>query len=227
MKQSQGEEKKIMDFQTGTTTLAFVFQGGILVAVDSRATMGSFIANENVKKIIPLSSKKLGTIAGGAADCQYWLSWLSQEIRMFELRNGKEPSTRASSRQMVNLINYYKRYGLSMGMMFAGIDDNGPNLYYIDTEARRTKGHLFSVGSGMTYAYGVLDTYYRYDMTVEEAVELGRRAIYHATNRDTASGGHVNVYHLNKEGWVSKIDFEDVNALHYKYRESKGLEEDK
>lgn len=30
---------------------------------------------------------------------------------------------------------------------------------------------------------------YRYDMPVEEAAELARRAIYHATFRDGASGG--------------------------------------
>ncbi len=92
---------------------------------------------------------------------------------MFELRHGREPSVAAASRIMVNLINYYKRYGLSMGLMLAGVDDNGPNLYYINTEGSRIKGHLFSVGSGMTYAYGVLDTFYRYDMSIDEAVELG------------------------------------------------------
>jgi len=29
----------------GTTTLAFVFQGGVIMAVDSRATMGNFISS--------------------------------------------------------------------------------------------------------------------------------------------------------------------------------------
>jgi 20S proteasome alpha/beta subunit len=53
------------------------------------------------------------------------------------------------------------------------VDENGPNLYYINTEGSRIKGDLFSVGSGMTYAYGVLDTFYRYDMSLAEAVELG------------------------------------------------------
>jgi len=52
---------------------------------------------------------------------------------MFELRHGREPSVAAASRMMVNLINYYKRYGLQMGLMLAGVDDNGPNLYYINT----------------------------------------------------------------------------------------------
>ena len=128
---------------------------------------------------------------------------------------------------MVNLINYYKRYGLQMGLMLAGVDDNGPNLYYINTEGSRIKGHLFSVGSGMTYAYGVLDTFYRWDMSLDEAVELGRRAIYHATHRDTGSGGFCRVYHVHKGGWTEKIAADDVNVLHYKYREEKGFEEDK
>lgn len=166
-----------MDFKTGTTTLGFVFQGGIIFAVDSRATMGNFISSETVRKVIEISKQKLATIAGGAADCQYWEAWLSQEVRMFELRHGKEPSVAAASRIMVNLINHYKRYGLQMGLMLAGVDENGPNLYYINTEGSRIKGHLFSVGSGMTYAYGVLDTFYRYDMTLDEAVELGKRFV--------------------------------------------------
>lgn len=31
------------DFQHGTTTLGFVFQGGVILAVDSRATGGQYI----------------------------------------------------------------------------------------------------------------------------------------------------------------------------------------
>lgn len=42
------------------------------------------------------------------------------------------------------------------------------------------------------YAYGVLDEGYRWDLTVDEAVELGQRSIYHATFRDAASGGTVS-----------------------------------
>ena len=51
---------------------------------------------------------------------------------------------------------------------------------------------MFSVGSGSTYAYGVLDSGYDWDLEVDEARELGRRAIYHATYRDSYSGGVVN-----------------------------------
>lgn len=51
---------------------------------------------------------------------------------------------------------------------------------------------MFSVGSGATYAYGVLDSGYKWELDVEDAIQLGRRAIYHATHRDAYSGGVVN-----------------------------------
>lgn len=68
----------------------------------------------------------------------------------------------------------------------------GPGIYYVDTDGNRFTNDKFSVGSGSTYAYGVLDSGYSKEMSVEEAQELGRRAIYHATFRDSFSGGVVN-----------------------------------
>merc|ERR1711957_1072339 len=88
------------------------------------------------------------------------------------------------------------------------------------TTERDSKGTFFSVGSGSTYAYGVLDNYYRKDLTVEEAIDLGKRAIYHATHRDAASGGINNLYHMTKDGW-KLIHSIDVNDMHYEFAEEK------
>ena len=59
----------------------------------------------------------------------------------------------------------------------------------------------FCVGSGATYAYGVLDGGWRYDLTDEAAIDLGMRAIYHATHRDAMSGGINNLYLVKADGW--------------------------
>lgn len=68
----------------------------------------------------------------------------------------------------------------------------GPGLYYVDDDGTRMSGRMFSTGCGNSYAYGVVDSGYREDLTVEEAYELGRRGIAHATHRDAYSGGVVN-----------------------------------
>ncbi|KAI3483931.1 hypothetical protein L1887_53087 [Cichorium endivia] len=172
----------------GTTTLAFRFQGGIIVCVDSRATAGSYIASGTVKKVIEINPYLLGTMAGGAADCQYWETYLGIQCRLHELRNKERISVAAASKYLSNLVYGYKGMGLSMGTMICGWDKTGPALFYVDSDGTRLKGDVFSVGSGSTFAYGVLDQGYKWDLTDDEAQELGRRSIYAAAHRDAYSG---------------------------------------
>ncbi|XP_068196473.1 proteasome subunit beta type-5 [Antennarius striatus] len=212
-----GIERKI-ELLHGTTTLAFKFQHGVIVAVDSRATAGSYIASQTVKKVIEINPYLLGTMAGGAADCSFWERLLARQCRIYELRNKERISVAAASKLLANMVYQYKGMGLSMGTMVCGWDKRGPGLYYVDSEGNRVCGDRFAVGSGSMYAYGVMDSGLRDDLTVQEACELGRRAIYQATYRDAYSGGQVNLYHVHSEGWT-QISQEDVLMLHQKYRE--------
>jgi len=214
---------KMTDFAKGTTTLAFEFQGGVLVAVDARATMGSFISSNNVRKVIEVNDFILGTMAGGAADCSFWEKYVAMQCRIFELRNGQKSSVAMASMMLYNIMRQYKGYGLSMGTMFTGSDKQGASLYYMDNDGTRLKGNLFAVGSGGTFAYGVLDTHYRYDLTLDEAVKLGIRAIASATFKDSASGGVVRIYHVTNNGnWDLIHDALDVSDLHYEFEAKKG-----
>lgn len=199
----------------GTTTLGFIFDGGVCLAVDSRASMGSYIGSGTVKKVLVISQFLLGTMAGGAADCSFWERQLAYQAKLYELREGKRISVAAASKLLANNVYQYKDMGLSMGTMIAGWDiNNTPALYYVDDDGTRVKGERFSVGSGSTYAYGVLDNEYRRNLTTEEAVELGKRAIYHATHRDAYSGSIINVFVINANGWKQYFSG-DMNELHY------------
>nr|BAA10931.1 LMPX of hagfish [Myxine glutinosa] len=215
---ASGESDVKIEFHHGTTTLAFKFDHGVIVAVDSRATAGSYVASQTVKKVIEINPYLLGTMAGGAADCMYWERVLSKHCRIYELRNKERISVAAASKLLANMVYQYKGMGLSMGTMICGWDKRGPGLYYVDEEGTRLSGGMFAVGSGSTYAYGVLDSNHRPDMTPEEAYDLGRRAICHATHRDAYSGGVVNLYHMQQSGWI-KVSQNDVSELQYKFRE--------
>lgn len=204
-------------FSHGTTTMAFIFDGGVLVAVDSRASMGSYIGSGTVKKVIPISKYLLGTMAGGAADCSFWERNLALQCRLHELREGKRISVAAASKLLGNTVYSYRGRGLSMGTMISGWDEKkGPSLYYIDSDGTRLKGNMFVCGSGGTYAYGVLDSEYRPDLSLDEAIELGKRAIWHATHRDAYSGGTINVFCIQEDG-VKQHFAGDMNSLADKY----------
>lgn len=211
---------KRLKFDKGTTTIAFLYSGGVCVAVDSRASQGPYVGSQTVQKVIPINDRLLGTMAGGAADCLFWQRNLGMQARLFELKNKEPISVAAASKLLANNMAYYKGMGLSMGTMVTGWDKTGPHLYYVDNDATRlmaTRKHpFFAVGSGGTYAYGILDSEYKWEMTKDEAENLGRKAIYHATFRDAYSGGMNNVYHVHENGW-DKLEAIDVYDLHEKY----------
>ncbi|KPM06769.1 proteasome subunit beta type-5-like protein, partial [Sarcoptes scabiei] len=164
---SNPSKKIAMKFNKGTTTLAFVYKGGVVVCADSRATGGQYISTQHCKKIIVINDFLLGTMAGGVMIC----GW--DVVR-------------------------------------------GPQIFYVDNEGNRMNGNLFSVGSGSTFAYGVLDSGYRFDLSDDEAYDLGRRAIFHATHRDGMSGGIVRVYTIKQDGW-KKITEQDMDNLYDAY----------
>eukprot|EP00871_Galdieria_phlegrea_P000206 jgi/Galph1/1186/GphlegSOOS_G5956.1 len=209
--------KDLVKFLHGTTTLSFIFSEGIIAAVDSRASMGQYIGSGSVKKVIEINKYLLGTMAGGAADCTFWERYLGMRCRLFELKNKDRISVAAASKILCNTVYQYKGMGLSMGTMIMGWDKKGPHIYYVDSEGTRLKGTKFSVGSGSTHALGVLDQGYKWDMSIDEACELGRRSIYHATHRDAFSGGYINVYYIGPDGWTF-ISHEDSGFdKHWQY----------
>ena len=72
------------------------------------------------------------------------------------------------------------------------------------------------MGSGSTFALGILDTVSReerWEMTEEEAIELGIKAIRHATFRDAFSGGYIGVYLITKTNGWKKVFSEDLALI--------------
>lgn len=225
IRREQKVNKKLFDFHKGTTTLAFKFKEGIIVAVDSRASMGSFIASQSVQKIIEINKYMIGTMAGGAADCYYWEKYLGRILNVYELRNNDRLSVKAASTILSNILYGYKGYGLCCGIILSGWDATGFHMFYIDDSGSKVEGNLFSCGSGSTYAYSILDSGYNYNLSIDDAVELARNAIYHATFRDGGSGGMVRVYYVGTDGYKKMIEGEDVRELHFHYTNPEAKEQ--
>jgi len=219
---------KNCQFYKGTTTLAFVYKpktandrGGVVVAVDSRASSGEYIASKTVKKILHINDRMVATMAGGAADCQFWIKVVAKYCNLYELREKNQISVRATSKYFANVLYQYRGKGLSVGSMVAGIDASGPSIYQVDSDGNRIQMKVCSIGSGSLSAYGILDTQHKEEMTDEEAVELGKRAIMHATHRDAGSGGFVTVAHITDQGKKVIGPF-DVSKLYADFKTERG-----
>ena len=106
-------------------------------------------ASQTVRKIIEINPYMLGTMAGGAADCQFWHRNLGTKVflflliiitcitpllsranigsdfqcRLHELSNKRRISIAGASKLLANILYSYRGMGLSIGTMIAGWDE--------------------------------------------------------------------------------------------------------
>uniref|UniRef100_A0A8C6U0F9 Proteasome subunit beta n=1 Tax=Neogobius melanostomus TaxID=47308 RepID=A0A8C6U0F9_9GOBI len=198
----------------GTTTLAFIFQGGVLAAADTRSSCSGLVACPAAQKILPIHSHLVGTTSGTSADCALWKRILARELRLYQLRHGRRLSTRGAAKLLSHMLHPFKGTELCVASGF------GPCLFYVCSDGTRLQGTLFSVGSGSPYAYSILDQGVEWGLTVEEATAIGREAVYRATHRDAYSGNCVDVYHVSSKGWTRRSR-EDLKEEYYREKEQR------
>ncbi|XP_026161372.1 proteasome subunit beta type-11b [Mastacembelus armatus] len=202
----------------GTTTLAFMFQGGVLAAADTRSSCSGLVACPASQKILPIHSHLVGTTSGTSADCALWKRILSRELRLYQLRHGQRLSTRGAAKLLSHMLHPFKGTELCVAATLCGWDGSGPSLFYVCSDGTRLQGTLFSVGSGSPYAYSILDQGVKWGLTVDEATSIAREAVYRATHRDAYSGNCVDIFHISSKGWTRRSR-EDLKQEYYREKE--------
>lgn len=95
----------------GTTTLSFICSAGIIVAVDSRASIGNYVGSRTVKKIFPVTRRMIATMAGGAADCSFWIRKLACQVNFQQENDECEVSARSAAHMLSSMLREYKGSG--------------------------------------------------------------------------------------------------------------------
>ncbi|XP_041862513.1 proteasome subunit beta type-11-like [Melanotaenia boesemani] len=113
----------------GTTTLAFMFQGGVLAAADTRSSCSGLVACPASQKILPIHSHLVGTTSGTSADCALWKRILARELRLYQLRHGRRLTTRGAAKLLSHMLHPFKGTELCVAATLCGWDggelDNG------------------------------------------------------------------------------------------------------
>ncbi|MFX0103587.1 MAG: proteasome subunit beta [Candidatus Hodarchaeota archaeon] len=185
---------------TGTTTLAFKLKDAVIVATESQATAGYLVATKHAQKLFKISDHSAATISGGVADCQYIVNNVQALARLREVESGKEAPLKYIANIIRNILFQGRSYFLSM-MLVVGYDEE-PKIYGVDLIGSFfEEDEYLSFGSGSTYALGVLEAGYKNDLSVDEGIDLAKRAISAARNRDIASGGDWQIAVIDKDGY--------------------------
>ncbi|HJJ27103.1 MAG TPA: archaeal proteasome endopeptidase complex subunit beta [Methanocorpusculum sp.] len=201
------------DVKTGTTTVGIVFNEGVVLATERRATMGTLIASKKAKKVHSIADRIGMTIAGGVGDAQQLIRIINVECSLYQVRRGKPISVGAAATVLSNYLNQNRFTPYYVQLLVGGVDAQGPSVYSVDAAGGATLEENFvSTGSGSLTAYGVLEDRYTKDMNESDAVNLAVRALRAAMRRDSASGEGYNVVVITKDKF-EYVPEETINSL--------------
>lgn len=201
------------DVKTGTTTVGIVFNEGVVLATERRATMGTLIASKKAKKAHSIADRIGMTIAGGVGDAQQLIRIINVECSLYQVRRGKPISVGAAATVLSNYLNQNRFTPYYVQLLVGGVDAQGPSVYSVDAAGGATLEENFvSTGSGSLTAYGVLEDRYTKDMNESDAVNLAVRALRAAMRRDSASGEGYNVVVITKDKF-EYVPEETINSL--------------
>jgi len=201
--------------KTGTTTIGIVCKDGIILGADKRATAGNFIVDNKANKILEIADNMAITLAGLVSDAQLLTKLVKAEIKLKDVRTLRKTTVKEAGNLLSGIVyGNIRKMSMLPGVthfLLGGVDDYGNHLFDIFADGSFTEIDKFvASGSGSVIAYGVLETLWKDEMTLDEGVKLVRKAINAALQRDSASGSGIDVLTISKNGGLKKVVHKDL-----------------
>ena len=179
----------------GTTIVALLFDSGVVMAGDRRATMGNIIANRDMEKVFAADDYSVVGIAGTAGIAIELVRLYQVELEHYEKIEGAIMSLEGKANRLASMIRGnlgLAMQGLTVVPTYAGFDlesATGRIYSYDVTGGCYVEGGHHSTGSGSVFARGALKKLWRPGLAEEQAVGVAVEALYDAADDDSATGG--------------------------------------
>ena len=197
----------------GTTTIGVVCKDGVILASDTRVTMGFYVAHKHGKKVYKIDDHLAMTIAGSVADAQRAVDILTTNAKLYKIDLGRPLPVNSAARILSNLLFSARYVPLQAQVLVGGMDDTGPHVFSIDPFGSLTEEKCVSTGSGSPVAYGILEDKYREGTPLKEMLPVIIKAVNASMKRDAASGDSFNVVVIDEKGYRDLTEKEKKQLL--------------
>lgn len=197
----------------GTTTAGVVCKDGVILASDTRVTMGFYVAHKHGKKVYKIDNHLGMTIAGTVADAQWTVDVLTANAQMYRINRDRPLPVASAARLIANLLFSARYVPLLTQVLIGGVDDTGPHVFSLDPFGSLTEEKCAATGSGSPIVYGVLEDKYKEGMTVKELLPMMIKAVNSAMKRDAASGDSYNIAVIDDKGYRELTEKEKKQLL--------------
>lgn len=148
--------------KTGTTIVACVYDGGVVLGADTRVSTGIYVSNRASDKMTVLEDTTVMCRSGSAADTEAIASFVRYHVEQIGMERNGPIDVRTVAR-IANQINYQNKganqgLGLSAYMIIGGWDEkHGAQVYSCTAGGNMIQNKWTTDGSGSTFIWGFMD----------------------------------------------------------------------
>lgn len=185
------------------TAVGVVCKDGVILASDKSYVYGNVVMSGNVKKVFIINNNVGVAAAGIAADMQQLFNDLAYLVRIREIRIGRKMKT-SSVAKLTSFLMYRRRLLPYLTQILVGGYIDKPELYSLDSLGSVIGDKYIVLGTGAEVAVGVIESEYKEDMLIEEALEIIKKAFKSVASRDVLTGSTLDVLLIRKDGIEEK-----------------------
>ena len=190
--------------KTGTTIVGLIYEDGVILGADTRATEDTIVADKNCSKIHYISPNIYCCGAGTAADTEMTTQMISSNLELHRYTTGR-PSRVCTANRMLKQYLYRHQGYISAALVLGGVDCDGPHLYSIHPHGSTDKLPYVTMGSGSLAAMSVFESRFKCNMKKGDAMKLVRDAVAAGIFNDLGSGSNVDLCIINSKSEVEYL----------------------
>ncbi|EIM87611.1 20S proteasome subunit [Stereum hirsutum FP-91666 SS1] len=188
-------------------SFALTGKGYVLMASDTTAARSIVKMKVDEDKIKTLTPHLLMAYSGEPGDTVHFAEYVERNLRLYQIRNvyPLRPQSAASWVRRSLAESLRSRHPYSVNLLLGGYDtqageEGEPHLYWLDYLGTMASVPFAAHGYGSYFALSLLDRYHNPDGTLEEGLDVLRRAIDEVAKRLVVSPGSYKVKVVDKDG---------------------------
>lgn len=171
----------------GTTTAGLKFKDGVTLLIDKRIA-SRLVEPGSIEKIFQIDEHVGCATSGLVADARALVSYARISSQINKVTYEEKIPVELLVKKICDFKQTYTQYGgvrpFGTALLVAGMDELGSHLFETDPSGALMAYKAASIGAGRNTVMEIFEEDYKEDMTMDNAVLLGLRALQKATESE-------------------------------------------
>ena len=159
----------------GTTSLGIVCKDGVLLLADKRI-IGKLIIPDSVEKVFQVDDHIGAAATGYLMDGRVLIERAQLIAQQYRVNYDSPMDTLLLVKEIANMKQAYTQFGgarpFGVSVLFAGVDDDGPQLFLTDVTGIYFQYKATAVGEAEVQLNEILEKEYKDNLTLENGLKL-------------------------------------------------------